>query len=175
MAAAKNWIVPGGVLAPRRLVVKAALARVPDSAREVRDAHSEIARLAAEFDVSLGPIEDILRTDEPYTYLSNTVEICSTAAVAFDIELGTLTEVPERVEVVVEVVESGPVSGAVVWFEAEMMDDLVLANPPGGVGHWGQMVCAFATEQGYGKGDPVRLELVVDEDSVEIRKINRAG
>jgi len=170
MAAAADWVVPGGVLAPRRLVVKVALARVPDSAREVRSAQSEIARLAAEFEVSLGPLETLLRTEEPYMYMSEAVEIVSDPVVAFDVQLGSTTEVPERAEVVLEVSEPGPVAGAVAWFEAEMMDGLTLANPPGATGHWGQLVCAFATEKGHRKGAEVGLRVIVDEDSLEIRR-----
>ncbi len=170
MAAAADWVVPGGVLAPRRMVVKVALARVPDSAREVRDAQAEIARLAGEFDVSLGPLEDLLRTEEPYVFMSEAAQIVSEPVVAFDIPLGTATEVPELADVVIEVSEPGPASGAVAWFEAEMMDGLTLANAPGATGHWGQIVCAFATERGYRKGARVGLRVSVDEDSLEIRR-----
>jgi len=170
MAAGADWVAPGGLLAPRRLVVKVALARVPDSAREVRRARSELDRLAGAFDVRVGPILDLLETDEPYVYMSEHAEVVSEPAVAFAIDLGVSAKIPERAEVTLEVSEPGPVAGAVAWFEAEMMEGLTLANPPGATGHWGQLVCAFATERGHRRGAEVRLTVQVDEGSLEIRR-----
>jgi len=170
MAAAADWVVSGGCLAPRRLQVKVALARVPDSAREVRAARSELNRLAEAFDVRLGPILDLLDTDEPYIYMSENAEVVSEPVVAFDVALGASAEVPERSDVVLTVTEPGPIAGAVAWFEAEMMDGLTLSNRPGATGHWGQLVCAFSSERGYRLSEKVPLSLHVEDDSLEIRR-----
>jgi len=170
MAAGADWVVPGGLLAPRRLVVKVALARVPDSAREVRAARSELQRLAGAFDIRVDPILELLQTDEPYVYMTEQVQIVSEPVVAFDVVLGQAADDPEQAEVLLEVTEPGPVAGAVAWFEAEMMDGLTLGNPPGAGGHWGQLVCAFADERGHSVGAKVGLTVHIDEGSLEIRR-----
>ena len=51
----------------------------------------------------------------------------------------------------------GEVGGALVWFSAEVDDDLWMTNPPGAGSHWGQMVCGWTRGLSVRRGQRVAL------------------
>jgi 2-polyprenyl-3-methyl-5-hydroxy-6-metoxy-1,4-benzoquinol methylase len=170
MRAAADWVAPGGLMAPSRLRVWVALVRALDSAREARAAGYEIARLEARLGLDLGLLREALVPTESYKYMTHTEEPVSTAALAWDIALGTDEEPVDFVDVDVILRESGAVAGAIVWFDADLDDQATMANAPGAGGHWGQLVCGFAEERMCRAGEAVRLRLTLEDDEIEVQR-----
>lgn len=174
MAAVAPWLAPGapdappGRLAPRRLRVWAALARASGSAREARLARAQVRGIGARYDLVTGPLEACLDTPLAYVSVTTTEAPAGPAALAWDIPLGTAAG-PAPVTLALTATEPGPIAGVLLWFDAELDDDLVLANPPGAGGHWGQLLCAFADERGVRAGDAVHVALSVEGTAVVAR------
>jgi SAM-dependent methyltransferase len=170
MHAASKWLVPGGILSPRRLKVFVALARAPGNAREARSAHAQVKYFEEQHGLDLSAVAELMTPREPYKfYTSSDVAPVSTAALAWDMMLGGDLEAPDDViEVTVKVTEPGPVAGAVVWFEAELDEHDVMHNRPGELSHWGQLVHGWAFEYGMAVGTEVSLRLELDDDELEV-------
>ena len=167
MDGARSWLAPGGLLAPSRLRVYAALVRAPGSAAEARSAHREVKSLSRRFGLQLAALEQTMGTEEPYIYLTTTETPVSEPVLVCDLALGT-DPVPEITEVEVLVPEAGPVGGAMVWFEAVLDEGLVLSNRPGLAGHWGQLVSAWHRERGARAGQRFSLRVTVEDDAISV-------
>jgi type I protein arginine methyltransferase len=169
--AARKWVVEKGLLSPRRLRVYVALVRGGGSAREVRSALREVTKTEKQFDLDLSSLREALQSDESYRYMSAVEEPVSTTALAYDLELGQPHDLEEEALITVTALEPGPVAGAMVWFEAELDEGLIMSNPPGLESHWGQLVCGWANERGVRQGEQIQLRLVVDDDEMEVRRV----
>lgn len=156
MAAARTWATDG-LLVPRRLRVYAALVRAADSAREVRDARRNVATLGATHGLDLGLLDALLADCGPYPHVHHTGELASAPVCVWDLEIGEATRPTEPMEVDLVATDPGPVGGAVVWFEAELDDDVTMTNPPGAGGHWGQLISAWPEERGLRGGQAQRV------------------
>ncbi|MEQ1566819.1 MAG: 50S ribosomal protein L11 methyltransferase [Myxococcota bacterium] len=168
MAAARRWVGPPGRLAPRRLRVYAAVVAAPDSAREARLAGAEVRGLGERFGLRLDGLLEALAIDESYRYFSADDEVVSSSALVWDVALGEDDEPPDEVVVEVTPTRPGPAAGALVWFESELDDGLVLTNAPGRADHWGRLVCAWGEERGLRTDTPVRLRVTLDDDEVDV-------
>ncbi|MES2642076.1 MAG: class I SAM-dependent methyltransferase [Myxococcota bacterium] len=169
MAAVAPWVSPtGGLLAPRRLRVWAALARASGSAREARLARAQVRGIGARYDLVTGPLEACLDTPLAYVSVTTTEPPAGPAALAWSLALGTDAR-PAPVTLALTAAEAGPLAGVLLWFDAELDAGLILANPPGAGGHWGQLLCAFADERGVRAGDVVTVSLAVEGSAVVAR------
>jgi protein arginine N-methyltransferase 1 len=144
MAAAAPWVVPGGTLAPSRLRIYAALTRDCASADEAQRALTQVRGWAQEFGLQLGAVEEYLSSAEPMGFLAPNVELCSKPALVCDLPLGQGELPDDETEVAVEVQGFGPAGGAVIWFEAQLDEGLVLSNGPPSPGHFGLLQSAWA-------------------------------
>lgn len=156
MAAARPW-AEGGLLVPRRLRVWVALGRGADSAREVREARRNVAALGSRYTLDLGRLDALLADCGPYAHVHHASEIASEPALVWDLEVGAAARPTQPVEVALMATEPGPVGGTIAWFEAELDDGVVMANPPGAGGHWGQLVHAWPEERGLRMGQELRV------------------
>jgi protein-L-isoaspartate O-methyltransferase len=168
MDAAGRLLAPGGRLAPHRLQVQVGLAHVPEPHQELSQAVSEVRRLGADHGLDVKPLTRMLRKASPNRYLAPTVELWSPLVTAIDIPLG-VGFTPED-EVVVQVIpdRTGRVTGATIAFHAELDAGLTMHNRPGCPGHWGHLVCGWTQPIQVTAGVPVRLRVVVEDDSVEV-------
>lgn len=166
--AAAAWVVPGGILAPRRLRVWTQLVRGNDSAHEAAHALDAVRSVGARFELEVGPLLAGLSSPGPYRYLTSRERLASEPVLLWDLALGTGLEPEETVRRVVQCSDPGPVAGALVWFEAELEDGLVMSNPPGTSTHWGQFVSAWSTELALGLGGQVTLVATLEDDSVTV-------
>lgn len=166
--AAAAWVVPGGTLAPRRLRVWAQLVRSPDSAREYRDALAAVRQVGKSLDLEVGPLLEGLRSPGPYRYVTGGERLASEPVLLWDLALGTGVEPEEQVRRVVTCTDPGPIAGALLWFEAELDDGIVMTNPPGTASHWGQFVSAWPSEIGVGAGGELAIVASIEDDSVSI-------
>ncbi|MDP2307661.1 MAG: class I SAM-dependent methyltransferase [Pseudomonadota bacterium] len=173
MDAVAPWVAPGpgglaGRLAPRRLRVWAALARASSSAREARLARAQVRSIGARYRLATGALEACLDTPLAYVSVTATEVPAGLPVLAWDIALGTGAR-PAPLTLTLTADDPGPIAGVLLWFEAELDDHLVLANPPGNGGHWGQLLCAFAEERGLRAGGSLSVSLSVDGDHVTAR------
>jgi SAM-dependent methyltransferase len=181
MAAVAPWVSRGGsngllapgllapgLLAPRRLRVWAALARASGSAREARLARAQVRGIGARYGLVTGPLEACLDTPLAYVSVTTTEPPAGPAALAWDLALGTDAR-PAPVTLALTAAEAGPLAGVLLWFDAELDEGLVLANPPGAGGHWGQLLCAFADERGVRAGEVLTVSLAVEGSAVVAR------
>jgi hypothetical protein len=169
MYAAKRLLNPGGRLVPQRLRVHVALVRAGGPSEEVRDAIAEVERLARAFDLDLGHLVDTLTPTTSYRQFSRTDELASTVATAWDVALGEVDRVATDVEAEVEILDPGPIGGAVIWFEADLDETTTMDNAPGRGGHWGQILCGWARQRGTRKGQKIRLHLTLRGTEVDVR------
>jgi hypothetical protein len=170
MDAAAGWVAPGGLLAPRRLRVWAALARATDSAREFRAARAQVRALGERYGVRTRVLEDELATPFAYVTCGGTLAPAGPPTLLWDLALGSGQRAePRTVSLVAD--EAGPVAGVIVWFESELDDGIVLGNPPGAGGHWGQLIAAFAEERGLRAGGGFPVEIVADELHLSFRAL----
>lgn len=163
---ARRWLVPGGLLAPRRLRVLACAARAGDAAREAREASRQLASLGARHGLDLAPLVEAFEGDPSHRYVSLTEAPAGPPVLLWDVALGDGREPADEVTVELPVFEPGPIGGVLVWFEAELDDGLVLHNRPGEPSHWGQQVCAFARERGVRTGGTLTVLFERDDDEV---------
>jgi SAM-dependent methyltransferase len=169
MRAAASWVKPGGVLAPSRLRVFAALIRDGSSAAEVRQARASVQGLGEAYDLNLTPLQDCIGQAGVYSYISSNVVLAGPPVCVWDIALGTDQEPESLVSLELSVEEPGPVGGAVVWFEADYLAGGVMHNRPESQNHWGNLVCAWPQEIGVRMGGSVAVDVVLDEHHVEVR------
>jgi SAM-dependent methyltransferase len=168
MAAAKHWVVDGGVLAPQRLRVWVALTTGSGGSAEVRQVDGQLLQWEQTFGLKLGALKSALRCEESYRYFASTVRLASSPALAWDVVLGTEEEVVPCKEVALTCPDPGPVGGAVVWFEAVYDEGLSLCNAPGQGGHWGQLCFDWSTESAVVAGQKVTVSLELDEGEVDV-------
>jgi predicted O-methyltransferase YrrM len=170
MDAAALWVADGGRLAPRRLKVWLALTRENSSAVEVRGLRKTLDRLGTQHQLDLSPLLDGLDDLEPYKFVAPQVATVTAPVCIADLALGAGQRPAEHQRVALPVEEPGPVGGAVVWFEAEIDDGLVMHNAPGSPGHWGHLVLGWAHEVGGRSGGHVSVDVDIDlEDGVTVR------
>jgi len=172
MKAASAWTGETGRLVPERLRVYVALNRVGGGAQEARDALTELRRFEQRYDLRLGGLREALSCEESYRYLTSRVVLGSEPVKVYDLALGVDEEVEGQKQVEVVVNEPGPISGAVVWFEAVLEGDEVLGNAPNGAGHWGNMVFDWSEERGGRAGSVMRLSVSVDDGELDILPVD---
>ena len=168
MNAARAWVGPAGILAPRRLRIYVALTRRASCAREVQLARRSMDEISSTFGLDLSVLSDGLQTQESYRFFGQQHLPVSEPVLAYDVALGS-GEVPaEEVLVQTVVQQEGPVDGALAWFECELDDGLSLHNTPGSDSHWGQLVCGWSTEHGVRKGQAVPLQVSLDDNELDV-------
>ena len=166
--AAIPWMAPGGLLAPQRLKVYAALVRGADCAREVRQAHRLLGDFAKRFELDLSPLTGALETDESYRFMSHAFSPRSEPVLLYDLALGDGSEPEESVEVSTVIQEAGPIDGAIIWFECTLDEGIILHNRPGSENHWGQLICGWSTERGVKAGQEVRLTVDLEDNDLDV-------
>lgn len=164
------WVVPGGLLAPRRLRVWVAAARAGDLAREARGALAEVDRLCLGVGLDPAPLRAMMGRAGSYGYGSANEAPAGPPVIAWDLGLG-LGARPEPVELDLVVADPGPVGGVVVWFEAELDDGIVHTNAPGGEDHWGRRVLAWPAERGVRGGGVVRVRAHVEGHALRVEAL----
>ena len=170
MDAVRPWLAPGGVLAPRNVRVWVALARAADPAREARAALEQVRRIGAQFDLVVGAVEGLFAVSGSYKHVTTTEQPVSAPALALDLPVG-MGQRPENREIQLIADRTGPVGGAIVWFEAQLDDEITLANAPGRGGHWGQLVCSWSRELRVEEGQAVRLLVRFEDGEVGVEPI----
>lgn len=163
MRAAARW----GPVAPRRLRVLAALVHDDESARERDQAVAEVAAVASRFDLRVQPVLALLEQAGTWRYIGHAARLAGPAAIAWDVGLGE-DDPDEVVEVTLAADRDGTVGGVVLWFEAELDDDLVMHNRPGASTHWGQLVLSWPERRRVRAGEPVEVALELDDGEVDL-------
>lgn len=167
--ATRPWVREEGVLSPRRIRVYAALTRASNCAREVTLAHRELDAFSKAYDLNLSGLTRSLGTDESYRFLGHQQHPVSAPVLAFDLPLGT-GEIPkEEVLVETKVDSPGPIDGAIVWFECELDDGIILHNRPGTENHWGQLICGWSKEYGAKENQSFRLNITLDDNEIDVQ------
>jgi SAM-dependent methyltransferase len=161
MDAAARWLAPGGLLAPRRLRVWAALARAGGPAAEARAAGTELRSLGARFGLATDVIAGTLAPPLPYVELSGSEQPVGPAELVWDLGLGVGDTPPART-IALRAAEPGPVGGVLLWFEADLDPGFTLGNTPGGDTHWGRLLLGFAIERGVRAGGTCAVALRVE-------------
>lgn len=159
MAAASRWLAPGGFLSPRRLKVYVALAWASEPAEEHAAALSEVERIGGAHGLSTGTLRETFDVRHPMRWVTHAERPVSSISAAFDLSIGTDDPLPEEATVSVWSRVDGDVGGALVWFSAEIDDDLWMSNPPGAGTHWGQMVCGWTRPLRVRGGERVTLSV----------------
>jgi hypothetical protein len=159
MDAAAKWLVPGGKLSPRRLKVYVALAWANEPAEEFDLANREVRRICEAHDLQSNVLLDTLDVWHPMRFVTHAERPVSTIACAFDFEIGTGAPAPDLAHIAVQARVDGAVGGALVWFSAEVDDELWMSNPPGAGTHWGQMVCGWTRALQVRGGEVIHLEV----------------
>jgi len=162
MDAARPWLADDGHLAPHRLRLWMCLVRENSSAQEVRGVRRVLDRLSDHHDLDLAPIVDGLTDLDPYTSISPGAAPVTEPLCVLDLPLGDGARPPSSVRVEVPVLEAGPIGGAVVWFEADLDDDLAMSNEPDHPGHWGHLVSGWASEIGGARGGTIAVDVQLD-------------
>lgn len=159
MDAAARWVVPGGRLSPRRLKVYVALAWNSEPYREWDAANGEVARMCVDHGLRPDALHRALDVWHPARIVTHAERAVSTIGCAIDVPLGQGAPMPDQARVAVWSRVEGEIGGAIVWFSAELDDDLWMSNPPGAGTHWGQMVCGWPRPINVKAGDKVMLEV----------------
>lgn len=166
MRGAARWLVPGGLLSPRRLKVHVALAHADEAAREFHAAGREVDRICAAHGLRTDALVQTLEVGHPQRIVTALERPVSTVATAYDLPLGPDVEVPGPVVVRVRSKIKGQIGGALVWFGAEVDDGAWMENAPGAGSHWGQMVCGWSRTLRVRAGETVALRVRVVTDSL---------
>jgi SAM-dependent methyltransferase len=159
MEAGARWLVPGGILSPRRLKVYVALAWASEPAEEYAAATAEVKRIGGECGLELRSLLEALDVRHPMRWVTHAERPVSTVACAFDLPIGGEAPPPLEAQVQVWSRVEGAVGGALVWFSAEVDDELWMSNPPGAGTHWGQMVCGWTRPLPVRSGERVALQI----------------
>lgn len=171
MNAAATWLAPGGRLSPTRLKVYVALAWATEASEEHGMARSEVRRMCAEHDLNPARLLEVLDVWHPMRFVTHAERPVSTSAVAFDLPLGQGEPEPDEAEVVVWSRVSGAVGGAMMWFSADIDDEVWMSNPPGAGSHWGQLICGWTRPLEVQAGQAVRLRLTRVGSEVVVRPV----
>src|SRR5262249_37745541 len=143
MDAAARWVVPGGRWSPVRVKVYVALAWVDEPMSEFARASTEVRRLCEAHGLRPEPWVETLDAWHPHRFVTHAGRRVGPAVCALALPIGTGQQAPAEVRVWVQSAVEGEVGGALVWFSAEVDDDVWMTNPPGAGSHWGQMVCGW--------------------------------
>jgi SAM-dependent methyltransferase len=167
MDAARRWLGPAGRSSPRRLQVWVAL--VPPGERlRGRDLEFEqIRRIGAQFDLCTRVLEGSLTPEASPVRKEPSLAVVSTPVLAYDLPIG-VGQRPGMRTVEVEVLEPGPVGGAVVWFEAELDEGILFSNGPDERGGRGQLLCAWPAPRSFRAGDRVALRVDATRPHLEV-------
>jgi SAM-dependent methyltransferase len=165
---AASWVVKGGLLAPNRLRVYAALAYGTDCAREARAASHSIQAFGERFALDLAPLTEALKPQASYRFMSGTQTPISDPVLLYDLSLGDGTQPAAEVQVQAVAREAGVVDGVIVWFECVVDDGIILHNRPQTENHWGQLICAWATERGVRAGQAVNLKGTLVHNELDV-------
>ena len=131
MGAARSWLAEGAISVPKRLKVFAAAVRDTDSAREVRDARREVARISRAYSLNLERLDALMADPGPYPSVRYVNELATDPVLLWDLEVGVDADPAEPVVVDLTARDPGPVGGVAVWFEAELDEGVVMHNRPG--------------------------------------------
>ena len=159
-------------MAPRRLKVYAQLIEAADAADEFQAAQQALSEVGSRFGVEVQPLLDGLAHPGPYRYLSSRERLASEPVLLWDLDLTAGAEVPSSVQVELVSQTAGPIGGACTWFEAELDADIRMDNRPGLPSHWGQFVSGWARSRTPGLGETLRIEALVEEDSMLLRALD---
>lgn len=165
--AARRWLAPGGFLSPGRMRVWVALARSCNGARDARVALGQVKRIGAEFDLCVGALDGLVGSACARREVCFDVETAGPSALTIDLRLGR-GERPENRMFEATADADGPVSGAVVWFEAELDGGVVIGNPPGRPGAWGHLVCHWPRERVVQAGERVPLLMTIEDGRIYV-------
>ena len=172
MRCARAWLGPNGHMAPRRLRVYAQLVEDADASEEFRVAQHALSEVGTRFGVNVGPLLDGLAAPGPYRYLSSRERLASDPVLLWDIDLTCDSDIPTVVHVELSSQSAGPIGGACTWFEADLDDGITMHNRPGQPSHWGQFVSGWARSRTPGLGGSLRLEALVEDDSLVLKPID---
>jgi SAM-dependent methyltransferase len=159
MDAAVKWVVPGGRWSPTRVRIYVALAWVEEPALEFTRATEEVRRICAAYGLRPEPWLSTLDVWHPHRFTTNAERPVSSGVCALDLPIGQGEPAPQETLVWVTSTVDGAVGGALVWFSAEVDDDVWMTNPPGAGSHWGQMVCGWTRPLTVRRGQRVALRL----------------
>lgn len=171
MAAARPWAVEGGACYPRRLKIWAALTRDGSSARELRQARSQIRGLASRYGLVLERLDALFSDPGSYPHVHHVRDLASAPVLVWDLDIGVDADPDEPVDIELVARDPGPVGGVAVWFECDLDDGINLHNRPGIDGHWGQLVSSFPEEIGLGVGHTLRVRVQADDDGTWVTPI----
>jgi len=168
-AVARDWLPPGGHLAPNRLQIFAQLAHVEASAEESTAARAQIDGVAASLGLDLAPLVGLATRPGVDRQLGQDATLLGPPGLLWDLDLTVEHATPEDpIEAWLPVrVGALPPTGAVVWFRAWLDDGIALTNTPGTDNHWGQLICGWVEP---GATDPrgVRVRAWLGDDGVVV-------
>lgn len=163
-AAGRTLLAPGGVLAPSRLVVQAALVQA-DAWQDLAAAQAQVARLAEAHGLDFGPVAEVVEQAAPEPFVAPRVVLRSAPVRLWDQDLTAAGGAPRPVTRWLQPDGPAPAGGVTVWFSADYGDGLVLTNAPQAApSHWGHMVVALPEPV---RG-PVEVAFEAAEGSLEI-------
>ncbi len=160
-AAARGLLAVGGVLAPDRIELFAALAEA-EAHTDLAGARSELARIAAGWDLDLDSVVELLEEADIEPFVSPSVRLCSAPTKLCTLHLGN-GALPPRLRFCAT--SEQPAAGATLWWRAHYGPDLVMSNAPGTPNHWGQLVCAWPDPVPAGD---VGVEIEFEDGSVRL-------
>jgi SAM-dependent methyltransferase len=166
MDAAARWLAPGGLLAPSRLTLYAALITDREPADERDAALAQLRAVARETGLRLGPLDDVLRSPGPYCYAAPEVTLLGPPAVVCALPLGQGAVPPLEQTLTLRSDRGGAAAGVAVWFEADYGEGRVMSNGPGRAGHWGVFVCGWPHPQPVSAGGSVTVSVEIADGSV---------
>lgn len=163
LAAARRWIVPGGLLAPRTLRLWVQALDAPESARERDGARATTERLAAAHGLKLGALDAFLEPAESYRYAVAAPRLRGAPVEAFAGEPTADLEV----ELALEVGGDAPVTGVALWWEAELDEGIVWSNAPGSEGAWDRLAITWPVAA-TPRGGRLTVHLSAEDDAIEV-------
>lgn len=121
------WLAPGGVTAPRRLRLVAALVGPGPLTIEMAEARRELDRIGATWGLDLDPVRRALDAAAPYRWFTSSETPIGPAVEVWDVRP------TERVSArtVTMTSDGSPAGGVVAWWEYELDDQTSLGGPPG--------------------------------------------
>lgn len=162
-AVARDWLAPGGHLAPDRLQVLIQPARVAAIDRNLAKMASILDGIEGEAGLDLTPLRRFLDTSSPDLSHGSEHTLVGPPQLVWDLDLRGGATPDARA---LDLEHSAPANGVVVWFRARYDRDLWLDNQPGERPHWGQLVATFS-----GSSQALRIRVEADEDSLEIARL----
>lgn len=160
-----NWLAPRGILAPSRIKVYASLVRTSAIIRELNQAKNEIHRVQDSFGLNIDPLNKAITLLRPYKLFFNEIPV-SEPALVYDIPLGGNRLPAEELELCLKVIEPGPITGVLFWWEADLANSDI-TNAPGFGGHWGQLISAWPEEMGSFEGQEIWIKVSLTPNGLE--------